>query len=403
MRILKLEIGGFRSFQSQVWEPGELNILIGSNAGGKSNLLRLFEMLKYAAAGDLRGFIDREGGMGSVTWDGRADRMRVALKMSPLPPYDDPAKYHPADHALTYEMSIVRLGTTGAYRIDREVLANYCEVERGKATEPRKLFDRKGSEAVIFFMDRQKFVPPEDSVAAEESLLPIASGPFTVNRYIDAFQRELADWGIYQDFLTGRKSPVREEPVARVECRLAPDGGNLISVLHTHYTGSREFKREMNTALRAALGPAFRELVFGPAAPQRIQLGLRLRHLQRSLPAADLSDGTLRFLFLVTALASPEPSPLIAIDEPETGLHPRLLPIIAEYAHDASRRSQVVFTTHSPDFLDAFRGEAPTTTVVEWSAGQTELRVRSGDELEHWLKRFSLGELFRSRELENIG
>ena len=94
-------------------------------------------------------------------------------------------------------------------------------------------------------------------------------------------------------------------------CRKASGthGQNLISVLHTLYTGDREFKREINAAMKAAFGDDFEELVFPPAADQRIQLRVRWRSLEREQSAADLSDGTLRFLFLLTVLASPEAGP----------------------------------------------------------------------------------------------
>ena len=186
------------------------------------------------------------------------------------------------------------------------------------------------------------------------------------------------------------------------EIQVDPDGQNLISVLHTLYTTSRDFKDEINTAMRAAFGEDFEEIVFPPAADQRIQLRIRWRSLKRERSAADLSDGTLRFLFLLTVLANPSPPPLIAIDEPETGLHPSKLPIIAEYARDASNRSQIILTTHSPEFLDAFGQDVPTTTVAEWRDGETLLRTISGDELTYWLRQYSLGELYRSRELEAI-
>ena len=99
-------------------------------------------------------------------------------------------------------------------------------------------------------------------------------------------------------------------------------------------------------------------------------------------------------------LANPSPPPLIAIDEPETGLHPSMFPIVAEYARDAANKAQVILTTHSPEFLDAFGQDVPTTTVVERQEGQTVLHVVSGDELAYWLKQYTLGELYRSKELE---
>ena len=77
MKILKLEIEGYRSFKSQAWCPGDLNVVIGPNASGKSNLLRVLEMLSEAAQGQLGSYVQREGGMESVVWDGRADKLRI--------------------------------------------------------------------------------------------------------------------------------------------------------------------------------------------------------------------------------------------------------------------------------------------------------------------------------------
>ncbi len=153
--------------------------------------------------------------------------------------------------------------------------------------------------------------------------------------------------------------------------------------------------------MHAAFGDDFEELVFLPASDQRIQLRVRWKTLSREQSAGDLSDGTLRFLFLLTVLASPNPAPLIAIDEPETGLHPSMMPIVAEYAVDAAERTQVILTTHSPQLLDAFEDVVPKTTVVKWTEGKTVLQNVEGEQLERWLKEYSLGSLFRSGELEN--
>ncbi|MCK5800010.1 MAG: AAA family ATPase, partial [Deltaproteobacteria bacterium] len=188
--------------------------------------------------------------------------------------------------------------------------------------------------------------------------------------------------------------------ITRRETQVATDGQNLISVLHTLYTGDRNFKADIDLAMHAAFGDDFETLVFPPAADQRIQLRVRWKTLSREQSAADLSDGTLRFLFLLTVLASPNPPPLIAIDEPETGLHPSMLPIIAEYAVDASDRTQVILTTHSPQFLDAFKEATPQTTVVKWSNGESFLEPVNGERLERWLESYSLGSLLSSGELE---
>lgn len=93
---------------------------------------------------------------------------------------------------------------------------------------------------------------------------------------------------------------------------------------------------------------------------------------------------------------------MISIDEPEIGLHPSMLPIVAELAVDASERTQVILTTHSPQLLDAFTGTPPTTTVAQAVDGETRLSVVDSEELRRWLEEYSLGALFRSGELEGM-
>ncbi len=395
MKIMKLDVEGFRSLRSQTWIPGDLNVLIGPNASGKSNVLRVLEMLSVASRGGLGKLVQQEGGMEPLLWDGQVDQVKLSVKTTPAEPNRDSVR-----DALTYQLALSRLGRTSAYRIEFELLGNYYRVDQGSSQQPFKLMERIASRGVLFDESEHSLVAPEASIPDDETLLSLLSGPFIQNRHLTTYQKELSSWKIYQGFQTHREAPIRSPQVTRAENQVSSDGQNLVSVLHSLYTGSREFKNELNSAMKAAFGDDFEELVFPPAADQRIQLRIRWKSLQREQSAADLSDGTLRFLFLLAVLANPSPPPLIAIDEPEMGLHPSMLPIVAEYARDASNRSQVILTTHSPELLDSFGKEPPTTTVVERHDGETKLRVVSGDELAYWLKQYTLGELFRSKELE---
>lgn len=395
MKITNLTVEGFRSFKSQVWDPGDLNVVIGQNASGKSNLLRVLETLTAAAQGGLSKHVQKAGGMDSLVWDGLVDQIRIQARMTPLPPYNDNER-----DALTYDLRLARLGKSSAYRIENEVLGNFYKVDIGEMQEPFKLLERDSHHAVVFSMDSKRFEAPPASVPEEEALLSAAAGPFTANRFVGSFQRELAAWKVHQEFPTHQEAPIRLPQVTRTDMSVSEDGQNLVTVLHSLYTSNRDFENEIDTAMSAAFGEDFEKLVFPPAADQRIQMRIRWRSLKREQSAADLSDGTLRFLFLLAVLANPSPPPLIAVDEPETGLHPSMFPIIAEYARDASTKTQVILTTHSPEFLDAFGAEAPTATVVERHEGQTVLRVVSGEELAYWLKQYTLGDLFRSSELE---
>lgn len=434
MKLLKLEVEGYRSLKNVTWAPGDLNVLIGPNTGGKSNLLRVLEMLVAAAQGELGRYIQLAGGMDSIVWDGQAERIRISATTTPLPPYSDPTT-----DALTYKLDLARLGATSSYRIDNEVLGNFCQAHQDDAREPDIMLERRPGHAVVYSMSVTSLPPgssaafptitttekgasgdpvttvkipagyspdPRTVAAAaqslrdDEALLAFSSGPFAVNVFVAGFQREVASWKIHQQFETGRDAAIRRAQVTRPDMEVEPDGQNLISVLHTLYTGNRGFEEEIDNAMFAAFGDDFVKLTFPPAADQRIQLRIRWASLKRERSAADISDGTLRFLFLLAVLANPSPPPLIAIDEPETGLHPKMLPIVAEYAREAARRTQVILSTHSPDLLDAFGREPPTTTIVEREGGQTVLRTVASEELDYWLRQYTLGELQRSNELE---
>jgi len=396
-KILRLEVSGFRSLKDIIWEPDDLNVVIGPNGTGKSNLLRILELISVSAQGRLSKYVQQSGGMEPLVWDGRTDKIGIVLKTTPPEPGRDPER-----ESLTYKLELIRLGQTSSFRIDRELLGNFFQVDTGKRQEPFKFLERFGPHGRVFDVHDKALTAPEESFPEDETLLSVTAGPFTQNEHIPPFRSQLATWRVYHDLHVNQDAVIRQPSVAKPEKIVEPDAQNLIAVLHTLYTGDRNFKRDINDAMKAAFGDDFDEIIFPPAADSRIQLRVRWRSLKREQSAADLSDGTLRFLFLLTVLASPTPASLIAIDEPETGLHPSMLPLVAEYAVDASKRSQVILTTHSPDFLSAFHKDKPTTTVAEWNDGQTVLKKLGGEALGYWLKEYSLGELFRSGELETM-
>ncbi|HLK54981.1 MAG TPA: AAA family ATPase [Chthonomonadaceae bacterium] len=398
MKILVLRVEGFRSLKDVGWQPGDLNILIGPNGSGKSNLLRLLELISASARGKLQETIVRSGGIDSMLWDGKADKLTFGIKVEG----DPSAQLH------TYTIELRRFQRNNSYIIDQELLDT--DVLGLGSREQRIL--RQGTHAQIAEHKQQEdwtkspvVLIPVEEFRDQETLLSEVSGTSIasqVQKQIAAFRKYLESWTIYNDVLVHADAPVRQPVVTRLEKQVAPDGQNLISVLHTLYTGDRNFKHDINAAMQAAFGDDFDELIFPPAADQRIQMRVRWKTLQREQSTADLSDGTLRFLFLMTVLANPEPPALIAIDEPETGLHPSMLPIIADFAVKASHRTQVIFTTHSAEFLDAFTDVKPTTTVARWENGETSLQILDEERLDYWLKEYTLGKLYRSGELENM-
>lgn len=375
MGIQELSINGFRSLRDVTWRPGKLNVVIGPNGSGKSNLLRAIGLLRAAAVGELSQEVLGMGGIAPLMWDGRTQELAWTARVEPF----------------LYELRLRQLGVGSSYRIEKEWLTR-------EASMPPALLERAAGRASI---EGRGLDMSDARIPDEQTLLSLGASSLLFPK-VAAFHDLLSSWILYHDIRVDPTAPIRQAAVARMEQRVAADGQNLVPVLHTLYTGSRDFKRLVDDAMRVAFGPDYDELVFPPAADQRVQLRVRWRTLRTEQSAADLSDGTLRFLLLLAILANPEPPDLIAFDEPETGLHPSMLPIVAEHAVDAARRTQVILTTHSAQLLDAFTSTSPTTTVAQWEAGETRLSVIDGDELARWLQEYSLGALFRSGELEGM-
>ncbi|MCK5271905.1 MAG: AAA family ATPase [Sedimentisphaerales bacterium] len=393
MKILNLRVEGFRSLKSVDWSPGDLNVVIGPNAGGKSNLLQLLKMIAASARGKLSKFVKRQGGMQPLVWDGKAETIQIELETSI--PYAGRVK---EDKDSKFIIQLERLGKTSSYKINTEELSMFYVQKENEEKPQFKQWVRQASlQTVLDELEHNV----TDSYSENESLLTLIIPPRR-NRWFTDYKKNLSSWSIYSEFNTGRDAPVRQAVVTSYDKHIEPDGQNLVAVLHTLYEENRDFKNEIDSAMRAAFGDDFEELSFPPAADGRTQLRIRWKSLTTGQSAANLSDGTLRFLYLLTILANPDPPALIAIDEPETGLHPSMLSIIAEYAAEAARNTQVIFTTHSAEMLNAFSETRPTVTVCEWHDGQTELHVLAGEKLDYWLGKYSLGELFRTGELENM-
>ncbi|MHB1956344.1 MAG: AAA family ATPase [Sulfobacillus sp.] len=391
--IQSFHVKGFRSLKDVEWRPGALNVLIGPNGAGKSNVLRFLELLVAASDGKLGQYVQMCGGMEAILWDGEVSSVDLKLVCDPVGMQDGPE---------VYSLVLDRLGKTNRFSVGSEALVNEANFSSGKQKQPFKMLERDKGRAVVFDEADHRLIPPDDSVHDEETLLSVAGVPFGSNKWIYQFRKYLSEISIYQDVHVNRDAAIRQPSVTRFEKRLATDGKNLVSVLHTLYTSDRDFKAQIDEGMHAAFGDEFEALTFPPAADQRIQLRIQWKGLRHPQSATDLSDGTLRFLLLMAILASPDRPSIIAVDEPEVGLHPAMFPIIAEYAVEASRHSQIIFTTHSPQFLNAFQGQTCTTSVVRWSNGETKIDILNPATLAYWLKEYSLGELFVSGELEDL-
>ena len=388
-RITNISINGFRSLRNVNWEPGALNVIIGYNASGKSNLLKCLKFIWASSSGQLRESVDSQGGMGSLVWGGRDRDVMIALSNAG----EASTELH-----FRYVLHIKRFDNTSDYRI----AAESCEV-LDQRSHKKFVYDRENANLHSVGLSENTISAFRSVVSSPETLLCRVSSPFVTETLLQRVQSTLSSFLILDDFHTDSGAALRQPVTSRIEVVLSQNGQNLPEVLHSLYTTHYEFKERIDTAMSAVFGDAYKELAFPPGAVQQIQLGVRWAALQRPETAANLSDGTLRFLFIIAALSLPDPPSVIAIDEPETGLHPTMMRVIAEYAADAALRSQIIFTTHSIAFLDGFsKDDPPTVTVAEMQNGESTLKVIDPELLSRWLTNYTLGGLYRSKELEQM-
>jgi predicted ATPase len=375
--IEELHIEGFRSLKDVTWRPGRLNVLIGPNGGGKSNLLRAVELLTSSADGRLQEWIISHGGLTPLLWDDSASRIMLGVHIHPS-----------ASASLNYSFSIHPF-VSGTHFLGEELVAAAHSPDRPllQKTEAQLTIGKRSIDVKDYFLE------------GETALSQVSIGQLSS----DDLALWLLKWNIsqmmiYHDLRIDSTAPIRQAAVTRHAKQVSSDGQNLVAVLHTLYESNPEFERTIDDAMSAAFPTDYEKLKFPAVEDGRVQLRLRRRQGKRLHSAADLSDGTLRFLLLATILATPDPPPLIAIDEPEVGLHPRMLPIIAELAVEASRKTQVVLTTHAPEMLDAFGETLPDTTICTWEGDHTELKIIEGDDLKKWVQDYSLGRFMFSGE-----
>ena len=175
---------------------------------------------------------------------------------------------------------------------------------------------------------------------------------------------------------------------------LGEDGTNLGMVLN-HLEEDPKAKKQLLTALRRLYDGIEDYHVTVEAG--RVQVTLHEGNVP--IPATRLSDGTLRYLCLLAILCNPNPPSMVCLEEPELGLHPDILPGLADLLVDASQRCQLIVTTHSDTLVDALTDTPESIVICEKENGQTKLRRLDKGELSHWLEKYRLGELWSSGEL----
>ena len=367
-----ITIRGFKSIASIERLPLKAcNVLIGANGSGKSNFIGVFEFLRAVREGRLRNYVIEAGGAEKVLHFGSKTTKEILLRLRFTGELEEFGEiFSPIDYALT----LAPTGDEGLYSASETLY-----------------FPEKGNPSRTMKLD---FYPlgtgREAGISVPERV---------VSRGAEWVRKRLGGWRIYHVHDTSSSSPMRK--TARVDDNefLRADGSNLAAFLYfLHEREEASYSLIRRTVQRVA--PFFDDFRLEPLRlkPDDIKLEWRHKSSDQYFDASSLSDGTLRFIALATLFLQPKqylPS-VILVDEPELGLHPYAIEMLASLIRAASTNTQVIVSTQSSLLLDHLDPE--DVLVANRVNGATEITRLETERLAEWLKDYSLGQLCEKNE-----
>jgi len=352
-QLTKVVIRGFKSLKECEIDFRNINVLIGANGAGKTNLFIAFEMLQSILAGSLTYFANKKG-TETLFYDGKEVTESIL------------AEFHFDDDIYSFEIEWTENNTL-AFVSESLMLDNKEVLGEGGHNESRvlKLLRSVSTETEI----------------AKQMLNPA--------------------WTVYRFQDTTVSARTKSEHSTSNNIAFMADGRNIAAFL---YRIKRSFQKDYDAILRAVqlVAPYFEDFVLEPNEFNDELISLKWKHKQNQIVygASQLSDGTLRFICLATLLLQPaslQPS-VIIIDEPELGLHPFAISIFAEMAHRVAVDRQVILATQSTDLLNYFT--ADDIIVVDYDRDGSSFERKSNEQLAYWLENdYSLGELWNNNVL----
>jgi predicted ATPase len=352
MTVLQtLAVANYRSIRSLVMPLGPLTLITGSNGSGKSNLYRALRLLAEAAQGGIVSSLAREGGFSSTLWAG-PETLSRGMKKGTVPVQGGPRK-DPVNLRLGF------LTDTIGYAIDLGLPSQpppgFSDPEiklesvwAAPTLRPSSLLaERRGPHVKLRGADGE-WKTIGKHLSTFESMLSTMSDPERAPELLE-LREEVRSWRFYDHFRADAEAPARQSQIGTLTPVLAHDGRDLAAALQTiRAIGD-------GPALDAAVEDAFPGARVDVVTGDRFTVLFEQHGLLRPLSAAELSDGTLRYLLWIAALLTPRPPSLMILNEPETSLHPDLLPALARLIEKASKRAQVWVVSHASRMIAALR------------------------------------------------
>lgn len=353
--IQVFSVANYRSITNLVAELSQLNVVTGPNGSGKSNLYKALRLLSTAAHGGLIREIAMEGGLASIFYAGPplSNAMRAGVAPIQGSAKNSNARLHLgfATEEFGYMVSLgLPAPAATKFMLDPE-FKREC-IWHGPVYRPAScLVDRNG--AVVKIRSNRKWEVVATHLDRFDSILSELVDP---QHFPEVFQvrESIRNWRFYDHFRTDRAAKTRLAKIGSRTPVLDPDGHDLAAALQTILEiGDAD-------ALHQAVEDAFpgAHLEIRIDSNSILSIEFHQHGLLRPLSEAELSDGTLRYLLLIAALLTPRPPTLMVLNEPETSLHPDLLPALANLIKSAARNTQVWVVSHASRLVAALN-EAP--------------------------------------------
>ncbi|QLI81593.1 AAA family ATPase [Chitinibacter fontanus] len=346
-----LAIANYRSLRELIIPLGQLNVITGANGSGKSSLYRALRLLAESAQGRMVASLAQEGGFSSTLWAG-PETISRAMKRGDMPIQGTKRQESVAlklgfaadDFGYAIDLGLPTPDSTSLFGGDPHIKRE-CIWAGAVLRESTLLADRDRSLCKVRagreWQMLSRHVPDYDSLFSH------CADPLRAPEVL-ALRERMRAWRFYDCLRSDAQAPARQAQIGTYTPVLAHDGADLAAALQT----IRELGRgdELDAAVDDAFPGARVEIVVDHG---RFSVQMWQNGLLRPLAAAELSDGTLRYLLLVAALLSPRPPELLVLNEPETSLHPDLLPALARLITSAGLHSQIIVVSHAARLVTA--------------------------------------------------
>lgn len=368
--INTLSIGNYRSLRQLVIPLNKLNLVTGANASGKSNLYKSLRLLAETAQGGVVNALAKEGGLDSTFWAG-PENISKKMKSGDVPVQGGPRKNRArlrlgfSGDDFGYAISLgLPTPSNSAFSLDPEIKKE-C-IWAGNSYRPAStLVDREGG--LIKIRSGRSWEVITQHASNFDSLFSQIADPVRTPEVI-SLRDNIRNWRFYDHFRTDADAPARQPQLGTRTPVLANDGHDLAAALQTiKEIGDTE-------ALSDAISDAFPGARLNVLIQNdgRFSIEFSQYGLLRPLSGLELSDGTLRYLLWVAALLTPRPPPLMVLNEPETSLHPDLLPALARLIIRASHSTQVWVVSHASRLIAALEGSEECNAIeLDKVLGQT--------------------------------